>query len=250
MKILVAVKRVMDPNLKVRVKADGSGIDLAGAKMVMNPFCEIALEEAVRLKERGVADEVVVVSIGGVRCQDTLRIGLALGADRAVHVETAADPEPLAVAKLLRAVAEREAPRLVLLGKQAVDDDANQTGQMLAALLGWPQGTFASKLVPDGERLLVTREVDEGLETLSLSLPAVVTADLRLNEPRYVRLPNLMRAKKQAVTHLTPDELGVDAAPRITVLRVECPPGRPPGVRVASVPELVDRLRGEAGVLP
>ena len=249
MKLLVPVKRVIDYNVKVRVKADGSGIETTGVKMSMNPFDEIAVEEAVRLKERGVATEIVVVSIGVAQCADTLRTALAMGADRAVLVQTEVSPEPLAVAKMLRVLALREQPGLVLMGKQAIDDDMNATGQMLAALLGWPQGTFASKIAVDGEELLVTREVDGGLETVALRLPAIVTADLRLNEPRYATLPNIMKAKKKPIETLTPDALGVDARPRLTTLRVSEPPTRKAGRKVASVAELVELLRSEAKVI-
>jgi len=249
MKVLVAVKRVIDANVKVRVKGDGTGVETANVKMSMNPFDEIGVEEAIRLKERGVASEVVAVSAGAAACQETLRTALAMGADRGVLIETEAELQPLAVAKLLKAVVEREGPGLVILGKQAIDDDCNQTGQMLAALLGWPQGTFASKLAFEGERLSVTREVDGGLETVSLRLPAVVTTDLRLNEPRYASLPNIMKAKKKPLETLTPAQLGVDVAPRLTTLRVVEPPPRQAGVRVSSVAELVDKLRNEAKVI-
>ena len=249
MKILVAVKRVVDYNVKVRVKADQSGMDIAGVKMSMNPFDEIAIEEAVRLKERGVASEVVVVSAGAAQTQEVLRTALAMGADRAILVETAEELQPLAVAKLLRAVAGREQPSLVILGKQAIDDDANQTGQMLAALCDVPQATFASRIEITESRALVTREVDGGLETLSLSLPAVVTTDLRLNEPRYVTLPNIMKAKKKPIDVLTPEALGVDITPRLVTLKVDEPPKRQGGRKVASVAELVDKLRNEARVI-
>lgn len=248
MKILVPVKRVVDYNVKVRVKSDGSDVDIATAKMSMNPFDEIAIEEAVRLKEAGVADEVVAVSAGSARCQDTLRTALALGADRAILIESDARLQPLAVAKLLKAVCEKEQPQLVLCGKQAIDDDANQTGQMLAALMNWPQATFASKLVVKDSQASVTREIDGGLETLALSLPAVVTADLRLNEPRYATLPNIMKAKKKPLATTTPDELGVDVAPRLTTLAMAEPPKRAAGQRVANVAELVEKLKN-AGVV-
>jgi electron transfer flavoprotein beta subunit len=249
MKVLVAVKRVIDYNVKIRVKTDGSGVETANVKMSMNPFDEIANEEAIRLKEKGLADEVVAVSLGEAKCQETLRTALAMGADRAIHVETSAELQPLAVAKLLKAVAEREQPGLIILGKQAIDDDSNQTAQMLAALLGWPQGTFASRLeLADGE-LQVTREVDAGLEKVTLRLPAIVSTDLRLNEPRYASLPNIMKAKKKPLDVLTPDDLGVDIAPRLKVLKVEEPPRRQAGVKVASVAELVDKLRREAKVI-
>ncbi len=249
MKILVAVKRVVDYNVKVRVKADGTGVETANVKMSMNPFDEIAMEEAVRLKEAGKATEIVAVSLGIAQCQETLRTALAMGADRAILVETTAELQPLAVAKLLKALVEREQPGLVILGKQAIDDDANQTGQMLAALLGWPQGTFASKVELGEGQVRVTREIDGGLETVELRLPAVVTTDLRLNEPRYVTLPNIMKAKKKPLETLTPEALGVDITPRLKVLRVQEPPKRKGGVRVADVKELVHRLRHEAKVI-
>ena len=249
MKILVAVKRVVDFNVKVRVKADGSGVETANVKMSMNPFDEIAVEEAVRLKEAGAATEIVVVSCGVQACQETLRTALAIGADRAILVETDAELQPLAVAKLLKAVVEKEKPDLVILGKQAIDDDSNQTGQMLAALLGWPQATFASKVKNEGEKLQVTREVDGGLETISIKLPAVVTTDLRLNEPRYVTLPNIMKAKKKTLETLKPDALGVDVSPRLTTLKVVEPPKRKAGVKVADAKALVDKLRNEAKVI-
>jgi electron transfer flavoprotein beta subunit len=249
MKVLVTVKRVVDFNVKIRVKTDGSGVETAGVKMSMNPFDEIATEEAIRLKEAGTAADVIAISLGEAKCQETLRTALAMGADRAIHVQTDAPLEPLAVAKLLKEVALREQPGLIITGKQAIDDDCNQTGQMLAALLGWPQGTFASKLTfADGE-LQVTREVDAGLEKVALKLPAVVTCDLRLNEPRYASLPNIMKAKKKPIDVLTPEQLGVDIAPRHRILKVEEPPRRQSGVRVASVAELVDKLRHEAKVI-
>ena len=249
MKVLVTVKRVVDFNVKIRVKTDGSGVETAGVKMSMNPFDEIAIEEAIRLKEAGKAEEVIAVSLGEAKCQETLRTALAMGADRAIHVQTDTLLEPLAVAKLLREVALREQPGLIITGKQAIDDDCNQTGQMLAALLGWPQGTFASKLAfADGE-LEVTREVDAGLEKVALKLPAVVTCDLRLNEPRYASLPNIMKAKRKPIDVLTPEELGVDVAPRHKILKVEEPARRQSGVRVASVAELVEKLRHEAKVI-
>jgi electron transfer flavoprotein beta subunit len=249
MKVLVAVKRVVDYNVKIRVKTDGTGVETANVKMSMNPFDEIANEEAIRLKEAGKADEVVAVSLGEAKCQETLRTALAMGADRAIHVQTDAELQPLAVAKLLKAVVEREQPGLVILGKQAIDDDSNQTAQMLAALLGWPQGTFASKLeFADGE-LHVTREVDAGLEKVTLKLPAIVSTDLRLNEPRYASLPNIMKAKKKPIDVLSPDELGVDITPRLKLLKVEEPARRQAGVKVASVAELVDKLRREAKVI-
>ena len=249
MKILVPVKRVVDYNVKVRVKADGSGVDIANVKMSMNPFDEIAVEEAVRLKEAGVASEVVAVSCGVAACQETLRAALAIGADRAILVETDVELQPLAVAKLLKALVEKEGPQLVILGKQAIDDDANQTGQMLAALQGWPQATFASKLALGDGKASVTREVDGGLETLSVRLPAVVTTDLRLNEPRYATLPNIMKAKKKPLDTVTPAALGVDVAPRLTTLKVAEPAKRSAGVRVADVAQLVDKLKNEAKVI-
>jgi electron transfer flavoprotein beta subunit len=249
MKILVPVKRVVDYNVKVRVKADGSGVDVANVKMSMNPFDEIACEEAIRLKEKGIASEVVAVSLGEAKCQETLRTALAMGADRAILVETGVELQPLAVAKLLKAIALQERPGLVLLGKQAIDDDSNQTGQMLAALLGWPQATFVSRLQIEGEAATVSREVDEGLEQLRVRLPAVVTVDLRLNEPRYASLPNIMKAKKKPLAILTPEALGVDVAPRLAYLRFAEPPRRQAGIKVASVADLVARLKNDAGVL-
>jgi electron transfer flavoprotein beta subunit len=250
MKILVPIKRVIDFNVKVRVRPDGSGVDTANVKMSMNPFDEIAVEEAVRCKEKGLATEVVVVSCGTPSSQETLRTALALGADRGILVQTDADLQPLAVAKLLAAIVQRESPRLVILGKQAIDDDANQTGQMLAALLDWPQATFASKLELRENDATVTREVDGGLERVELHLPAVVTTDLRLNEPRYATLPNIMRAKKKPLETLTPEALAVDVAPRLATLSVTEPPARRGGGRVADVKELVAKLRNEAKVLP
>jgi electron transfer flavoprotein beta subunit len=249
MKILVSVKRVVDFNVKVRVKADGTGVETANVKMSMNPFDEIAVEEAVRLKEAGVATEIVVVSCGPQACQETLRTALAIGADRAILVETNEELQPLAVAKLLRKVTEKEQPGLVILGKQAIDDDANQTGQMLAALLNWPQATFASKVKISSGKAEVTREVDGGLETLSIKLPAIVTTDLRLNEPRYVTLPNIMKAKKKTLETLKPDALGVDVAPRLTTVKVVEPSKRKAGIKVADAKALVDKLRNEAKVL-
>ena len=249
MKVLVPVKRVVDYNVKIRVKADGSGVELANVKMAMNPFDEIAVEEAVRLKEAGVATEVVAISCGVGACQETLRAALAIGADRGILVETDVELQPLAVAKLLKALADKEAPQLVILGKQAIDDDANQTGQMLAALLGWPQATFASKLQIEGGTATVTREVDGGLETLALSLPAIVTTDLRLNEPRYATLPNIMKAKKKPLDTAKPAELGVDVAARLATLKVSEPPSRSAGIRVADVAQLVDKLKNEAKVI-
>ncbi len=249
MKVLVAVKRVVDFNVKVRVKADATGVETANVKMSMNPFDEIAVEEAVRLKEAGVATEIVVVSCGVQACQETLRTALAIGADRAVLVETDAELQPLAVAKLLKAVCQKESPRLVIMGKQAIDDDSNQTGQMLAALLGWPQATFASKIKLETGQAVVTREVDGGLETDAIRLPAVVTTDLRLNEPRYVTLPNIMKAKKKALEVLRPDALGVDVTPRLTTLKVVEPAKRKAGVKVADAKALVDKLRNDAKVI-
>ncbi|MCW2247119.1 electron transfer flavoprotein beta subunit [Azospirillum fermentarium] len=249
MKILVPVKRVVDYNVKVRVKADGSGVETANVKMSMNPFDEIAVEEAVRLKEAGTATEVIAVSVGPAQAQETLRTALAMGADRAVLVQTDAETQPLAVAKVLKALVDREGPALVVLGKQAIDDDCNQTGQMLAALLGWPQGTFASKVTVADGAVTVVREIDGGLETVNLTLPAVVTADLRLNEPRYASLPNIMKAKKKPLETVTPDALGVDVAPRLTTLKVAEPPKRKAGVKVADVAALVDKLKNDARVL-
>ena len=249
MKLLVPVKRVVDYNVKVRVKSDGSGVETAGVKMSMNPFDEIAVEEAVRLKEKGAASEIVAVSIGVAQCQETLRTALAMGADRAILVQTDANVEPLAVAKILKVLVEREQPGMVIMGKQAIDDDMNATGQMLAGLLGWAQGTFASKVAIEGETATVTREVDGGLETVALTLPAIVTTDLRLNEPRYASLPNIMKARKKSLETITPADLGIDASPRLTTLKVEEPPVRKAGVKVGSVAELVDKLRNEAKVI-
>ena len=249
MKVLVPVKRVVDYNVKIRVKADGSGVDIANVKMSMNPFDEIANEEAIRLKEKGVATEIVAVSLGEAKCQETLRTALAMGADRAIHVETSVELQPLAVAKLLKAIVDREQPRIVLMGKQAIDDDSNQTGQMLAALLGWGQATFASSIAVEGETAVVDREVDEGTERIRVRLPAVITADLRLNEPRYASLPNIMKAKKKPIDIVKPADLGVDPAPRLQYTRYEEPPKRQAGVRVGSVDELVARLKNEAGVI-
>jgi electron transfer flavoprotein beta subunit len=248
MKLLVAVKRVVDFNVKVRVKADKTGVETANVKMSMNPFDEIAVEEAVRMKEAGTATEIVAVSLGVQHCQETIRTALAMGADRGILVQSDAELQPLAVAKLLKAVIEKEQPQLVILGKQAIDDDCNQTGQMLAALLGWSQGTFASKVKVEGEQLVVTREVDGGLETVKLKLPAIVTTDLRLNEPRYASLPNIMKAKKKPIDEKTPSDYGVDVAPRLKVVSVTEPPARRGGGKVASVAELVGKLK-EAGVL-
>ncbi len=249
MKVLVPVKRVVDANVKVRVKSDGSAVELANVKMAMNPFDEIAVEEAIRLKEAGKAEEIVVVSIGPAQAAETLRTALAMGADRAILVKVDEAVEPLGVAKVLKGVAEAEQPGLVILGKQAIDDDSNQTGQMLAALLGWAQGTFASKVEIAGDRAEVTREVDGGLQTVDLKLPAIVTADLRLNQPRYASLPNIMKAKKKPLDEKTPADFGADVTPRLKVLKTEEPGGRKAGVKVKSVAELVDKLRNEAGVL-
>ena len=249
MKILVPVKRVVDYNVKVRVKADGSGVDLANVKMSMNPFDEIAVEEAVRLKEAGVVTEVVAVSCGVTACQETLRAALAIGADRAILVETDVELQPLAVAKLLKAVCDKEQPNLVICGKQAIDDDANQTGQMLAALAGWAQATFASKITLADGKAAVAREIDGGVETVSIKLPAVVTTDLRLNEPRYATLPNIMKAKKKPLDTVKPADLGVDVTPRLTTLKVSEPPKRSAGERVADVAQLVDKLKNVAKVL-
>ena len=249
MKILVAVKRVVDYNVKVRVKSDNSGVDIANVKMSMNPFDEIAVEEAVRLKEAGMVAEIIVVSAGPTQCQETLRTALAIGADRAILVESDADLQPLAVAKILKALADKEQAQMVILGKQAIDDDSNQTGQMLAALLDIPQATFASKVVIAEGKATVTREVDGGLETIALTLPAVITTDLRLNEPRYVTLPNIMKAKKKTLEIVKPEELGVDIAPRLKTLKVEEPPKRTAGVMVADVAALVEKLKNEAKVI-
>jgi electron transfer flavoprotein beta subunit len=249
MKALVAVKRVVDYNVKVRVKADKTGVETANVKMSMNPFDEIAVEEALRLREAGIVSEVIAVSAGVQQCQETIRTALAMGADRGVLIQTDAELQPLAVAKLLKAVIEREGPELVIIGKQAIDDDCNQTGQMLAGLLGWPQATFASKIAIADGHAEVTREVDGGLETVAFTLPAVVTTDLRLNEPRYASLPNIMKAKKKPIATLTPDELGVDVSPRLVTLKVEEPAKRQGGVKVGSVAELVDKLKNEARVI-
>ncbi len=249
MKVLVPVKRVIDYNVKVRVKADNSGVELANVKMAMNPFDEIAVEQALRLKEAGVADEVVVVSIGPSQNQETIRTALAMGADRGIHVEASHDIEPLAVAKLLKEVVAREEPGIVFVGKQAIDDDCNQTGQMLAALLGWAQGTFVSGIEISGDKATVIREVDGGLEHLQISLPAVVTVDLRLNEPRYASLPNIMKAKKKPLDSISAEELGIDVAPRLTIVSVEEPAARAAGIKVADVSELVDKLKNEAKVI-
>jgi electron transfer flavoprotein beta subunit len=249
MKVLVPVKRVVDYNVKVRVKSDGSGVDIANVKMSMNPFDEIAVEEAMRLKEAGKATEVIAVSCGVPQCQETLRTAMAIGADRAVLIETDVELQPLAVAKLLKALADKEQPQLIILGKQAIDDDSNQTGQMLAALLGWPQATFASKVVVEDGKAIVTREVDGGLETISLVLPAIVTTDLRLNEPRYVTLPNIMKAKKKQLEVVKPADLGVDVTPRLKTLKVVEPPKRTAGVMVKDVATLVSKLKNEAKVI-
>ncbi len=249
MKVLVPVKRVVDYNVKVRVKSDGTGVDIANVKMSMNPFDEIAVEEAVRLKEKGVVTEVIAVSCGVTQCQETLRTAMAIGADRAILVQTDAELQPLAVAKLLKALVDKEQPGLVILGKQAIDDDANQTGQMLAALADLPQATFASKVEVAGDKATVTREVDGGMETVALSLPAVITTDLRLNEPRFVTLPNIMKAKKKPLDTVTPEDLGVDVTPRIKTLKVAEPAGRQAGVKVPDVATLVEKLKNEAKVI-
>lgn len=249
MKVLVPIKRVIDANVKVRVKADESGVELTNVKMAMNPFCEIAVEEAVRLKEAGTASEIIVVAAGIAQSQETLRTGLAMGADRAILIQTDVPLEPLAIAKLLKAVVDKEEPGLLLLGKQAIDGDNNQTAQMVSALLGWPQATFASKVAIDGDKLNVTREVDGGLENVNLNMPAVVSVDLRLNEPRYASLPNIMKAKKKPLETMTPEDLGVDVTPRVETVKVSEPPARQAGVKVASVAELVDKLKNEAKVI-
>jgi electron transfer flavoprotein beta subunit len=249
MKVLVAVKRVVDKDIKVRVKSDQSGVDIANVKMSMNPFDEIAIEEAVRLKEKGVVSEIIAVSCGVAQCQETLRTALAIGADRGIVVQTDAELQPLAVAKLLKALVDKEQPQIIILGKQAIDDDANQTGQMLAALADLPQATFASKVEIAGGKATVTREIDGGLETLSLSLPAVITSDLRLNEPRYVTLPNIMKAKKKQLDIVKPEDLGVDVTPRLKTLKVAEPPKRGAGIKVPDVATLVDKLKNEAKVI-
>jgi len=249
MKVLVTVKRVIDPYVKVRVKADGSGVETANVKMTMNPFCEIAVEQAVRMKEAGVVTEIVVVSIGTQQSQETLRTAMAMGADRGILVETSVEVQPLAVAKVMKAVVARESPKLVIMGKQAIDDDSNQSGQMLSALLGWPQAAFISSIAINGDSADVTREIDGGLEKLTIKLPAVVTTDLRLAEPRYVTLPNIMKAKKKPLEVMTPDALGVDVTPRLTTLKVEEPSRRGAGVKVADVKELVAKLKNEAKVI-
>ncbi len=249
MKVLVPIKRVIDANVKVRVKADHSGVETANVKMAMNPFCEIAVEEAVRLKEAGKAEEVIIVSAGTQQAQETIRTGLAMGGDRGIQIQSDVDLQPLAIAKLLKAVVDKESPELVILGKQAIDGDNNQTGQMLAALLGWSQGTFISKIDCDSSETKVVREVDGGLETLEVKMPSIVTVDLRLNEPRYASLPNIMKAKKKPIETLTPEDLGVDVTPRLTTLKVVEPPERAAGVKVASVDELVEKLKNEAKVI-
>ena len=249
MKLLVPVKRVVDFNVKIRVKSDGSGVELANVKMSMNPFDEIAVEEALRLKERGQASEIVCVSIGPAQAAETIRNGLAMGADRGILVKVDRMPEPLTVAKILKGIVEQEKPGLVIMGKQAIDDDCNQTGQMLAALTGWPQGTFASKLLIEGDSILVTREVDGGLQTLKLKLPAIITTDLRLNEPRYASLPNIMKAKKKPIDEKSPDAYGVDTSPRLEVMKTMEPGGRKAGVKVKTVGELVDKLKNEMGLI-
>jgi len=249
MKVLIGVKLVVDATVKIRVRADGLGVETAGLKHSINPFCEIAVEEAVRLKEKGAADEIVVVSIGPAAAQEALRAALAVGADRAIHVLTDEEVQPLAVAKTLKAIVDKEQPQLVILGKQAIDDDCNQTGQMLAALLGWPQGTFASQVVAGDGGIMVTREIDGGLETVELTLPAVVTSDLRLNEPRYASLPNIMKAKKKPLETVKPEDLGVDITPRLKTLKVAEPSRRQAGIKVGSVQELVEKLKNEARVI-
>ena len=249
MKILVPVKRVVDYNVKIRVKSDGSGVELANVKMSMNPFDEIAVEEALRLRERGEASQIICVSVGPAQAAETIRNGLAMGADRGILVKTDKAAEPLAVAKILKAIVDQEQPGLVIMGKQAIDDDCNQTGQMLAALTGWPQGTFASKLVIEGDHVLVTREIDGGLQTVKLKAPAIVTTDLRLNEPSYASLPNIMKARKKPIDEKTPDAYGIDLSPRLEILRTAEPPGRKAGVTVKTVGELVDKLKNEMGVI-
>jgi len=249
MKVLVPIKRVVDFNVKIRVKADQTGVDLANVKMSMNPFDEIAVEEAIRLKEKGAVSEIIAVSVGPQETQETIRTALAMGADRGILVKVGHEVEPIAVAKILAGIAKAESPQLIILGKQAIDDDNNQTGQMLAQLLGWPQGTFASKVVIDGGKVEVTREVDGGLQTVRLTLPAIVTTDLRLNEPRYASLPNIMKAKKKPIDEKAPGDYGVDVVPRLKVLKVSEPPKRKGGVKVKSVAELVDKLKNEAGVI-
>jgi electron transfer flavoprotein beta subunit len=249
MKVLVTVKRVIDPYVKVRVKSDGSGVETANIKMTMNPFCEIAVEQAVRMKEAGVVTEIVVVSVGVPQSQETLRTAMAMGADRGILIDAPADVQPLAVAKLVKAVIEKEKPQLVITGKQAIDDDSNQTGQMISALMGWPQATFISTITVNGDSAEVTREIDGGLEKLTIKLPAVVTSDLRLNEPRYVTLPNIMKAKKKPLEVLKPEALGVDITPRLKILKVQEPPSRSAGVKVADVKELIAKLKNEARII-
>ena len=249
MKILVPIKRVVDANVRVHVKSDGSGVDTANVKMAINPFCEIAVEEAVRIKEAGKAEEIIVVTVGTSQCQDILRTAMAMGADRGIIIESGDAVQPLGIARLLKSIIEKEAPDLVILGKQAIDDDNNQTGQMLAALLGWPQGTFASRVTLGDGKVDVTREVDGGLETVSLNMPAIITTDLRLNEPRYVKLPNIMKAKKKPLETIAVADLGVDVTPSLKVLKVEEPPKRSAGVKLADVGELVDKLKNEAKVI-
>ncbi|HUP93868.1 MAG TPA: electron transfer flavoprotein subunit beta/FixA family protein [Burkholderiales bacterium] len=249
MKVLVTVKRVIDPYVKVRVKSDGSGVELANIKMTMNPFCEIAIEQAVRMKEAGIVTEIVALSIGVPQCQETLRTAMAMGADRGILVEAPADVQPLAVAKVVKAIIAKENPQLVIMGKQAIDDDSNQSGQMVSALMGWPQATFISNVTVNGDHAEVTREIDGGLEKLTIKLPAVVTTDLRLNEPRYVTLPNIMKAKKKPLEMVKPEALGVDIAPRFKTLKVEEPPKRSSGIKVADVKELLEKLKNEARVI-
>jgi len=249
MKVLVAVKRVVDYNVKVRVKADNTGVELANVKMSMNPFDEIAVEEAVRMKEAGIVDEIIAVSLGVAQCQETIRTALAMGADRGILVMTEEELQPLVVAKMLKELVDRESPDIVILGKQAIDDDANQTGQMLAALLGWPQGTFASKIELSNGKARITREIDSGLEIISLNTPCIITTDLRLNEPRYASLPNIMKAKKKPIETLSPVDLGIDTAPRLLTLKVEEPEKRSGGIKVSDVSELIDKLRNEAKVI-
>ena len=249
MKVLVPVKRVIDYNVKIRVKADKTGVETSNVKMSMNPFDEISVEEAIRMKESGVVEEIIIVSIGVQQCQETIRTGLAMGADRGIHVKSDEDLEPLAIAKILKHLVEKESPKVVILGKQAIDDDSNQTGQMLAALLGWSQGTFASKIEFNGDKANITREIDSGLENIEVSLPTILTVDLRLNEPRYASLPNIMKAKKKPIDEFTPDELNVDTKPRLETLSVEEPPVRQAGVMVESVTALVEKLKNEARVI-
>jgi electron transfer flavoprotein beta subunit len=249
MKVLVTVKRVIDPYVKVRVKSDGTGVETANVKMAMNPFCEIAVEQAVRMKEAGVVTEIIAVSIGATQCQETLRTAMAMGVDRGILVETAAEVQPLAVAKIVKAIIDKEQPKLVIMGKQAIDDDSNQSGQMVSALLGWPQATFTSAITVNGDEAEVKREIDGGMEQLTIKLPAVITTDLRLNEPRYVTLPNIMKAKKKPLEIIKPEDLGVDIAPRLKTLKVAEPPKRSAGVKVEDVKELVSKLKNEARVI-